>query len=247
MKKILALILMLMIALSSTAFASDLGVQLIGGEDTAIVPMSLDDLQIGTSYTIDGYAVVVPKDAKIVQCFAQFGESGNYSVYMQNQYSSDKENNYNIVYSYSTSNLQKNSWRYSDAAWMDSGDSADFAWFLMDVTNLQKKSVEYIEEASIKVVYNDDYEFNGWIRQVVYDHMEDRNGDKGLSRYNHEKEDYPNEIVMNPAKIEPIDMMYTGTYAFGCTLPNYVIEDKKAPLRMEIKLGENDLTYHIRK
>ena len=58
---------------------------------------------------------------------------------------------------------------------------------------------------------------------------------------------YSSEIVMNPKKTEAVDVMYTGTYAFGCTLPNYVIEDKKSPLRIEISMDGNELTYHIRK
>jgi len=246
MKRIVSLVLCLAMLLTTAALAEDLGVQVIGG-NTAAIAVSLDDMQVGTAYTLDGYAVVVPKEMKVVQCFAQFGEAGDYSVYQEGAYNSNKNTSYAPVYANSTSKLQFNSWRYKDASWMDSGESADFAWLLMDVTNLQKKTVEFTEEVSIKVVYQDDYEFNGWIRQIVYDHMEAQNGDKGLSRYGYEKEEYPNEIVMNPAKVEAIDMMYTGTYAFGCTLPNFVLEDKKSPLRMEIKLGENELTYHIRK
>ena len=41
-------------------------------------------------------------------------------------------------------------------------------------------------------------------------------------------------------------MMYTGIFVFGCTLPNSVVESK-APLRIEINLGGNELTYNIRK
>ena len=52
---------------------------------------------------------------------------------------------------------------------------------------------------------------------------------------------------MNSTKTEVVDVMYTGTYASGCTLPNYVIEDKKSPLRIEISMDGNELTYHIRK
>lgn len=40
--------------------------------------------------------------------------------------------------------------------------------------------------------------------------------------------------------------MYTGHYAFGCTLPNAVVNSKK-PLRMVITIDGNELTYNIRK
>lgn len=246
MKKLFAFVLALSMLLGTTALAEDLGVQVIGGNTQAFAT-SLDDMQIGTSYKLEGYAVVVPKDMKTIECFAQFGENGDFGVYQESAYNGNANTSYAPVYAHSESKLQFNSWRYKDASWMDSGDSADFVWLMMDVTNLQKKGVEFTEEATVKVVYQDDYEFNGWIRQIIYDHMEAQNGNKGVSRYGYDKDDYPNEIVMNPAKVEVIDMMYTGTYVFGCTLPNYVLEDKKAPLRIEIKLGENELTYNIRK
>ena len=246
MKRFLLLALALVLTVS-VAVAEDLGVQVIGGPDAGSTAVSLDDLQLGTTYSLDGYAVVAPREMKTVDCFAQFGESGDYGVYQANPHSGSTNTSFAPVYAHSESRYRNDSWQYIDASWMDSGDTANFAWLLMDVTNLQKTSVDFTEEVTIKVVYQDDYEFNGWIRQIVYDHMEAQNGDKGLSRYGYEKDDYPNEIVLNPANVEAIDMMYTGTYVFGCTLPNYVLEDKKSPLRIEIQLGDNDLTYNIRK
>lgn len=248
MKKFVLLALALALTVSmAVAGAEDLGVQVIGGPDAGSAAMSLDDLQLGTAYTLDGYAVVAPREMKTVDCFAHFGESGDYGVYQANPHSGGTNTSFAPVYAHSESRHRNDSWQYVDASWMDSGDSADFAWLLMDVTNLQKTSVDFTEEVAIKVVYQDDYEFNGWIRQIVYDHMEAQNGDKSLSRYGYEKDDYPNEIVLNPVNVEAIDMMYTGTYSFVCTLPHYVLEDKKSPLRIEIQLGDNDLTYNIRK
>ena len=52
--------------------------------------------------------------------------------------------------------------------------------------------------------------------------------------------------VLDPEDAELTSMMYTCHIVFGCTLPNAVVQGKE-PLRMEIKLGDNDLTYHIRK
>ena len=115
----------------------------------------------------------------------------------------------------------------------------------MDVTNRQKKAVNFIEEASVKIIYQDEYEFTGWVRQIDPDVMSKSETNYGTSRLNGDKNDYPNVVVLNPAKTHPIDMMYTGHYVFGCTIPNFVVEDKKSPLRMEIKLGDSELTYHI--
>lgn len=246
MKKLWVLAVLALLLVCATAAAEDLGIQIIR-PDAERTAMSLEDMQLGTEYALDGYAVVKLREAKIVDSFAQFGEEGDYSVHQKNPYDGKSDTSYATVFAHSESKLQMNSWSYVDAAWMDSGESADFFWLLTDVTNLQKKSVNFVEEATVKVVYQDDYEFNGWIRQIVYDHMEYQNGDRGLSRYGYDKADYPNEIVMNPAMTESVDVMYTGTYAFGCTLPNYVVEDKKSPLRIEISMGGNELTYHIRK
>lgn len=247
MKKILAIAIAFVLAvLPMAACAEDLGVQVIGGPEVAAVAVSLDDMQLGATYMMDGYAVVVPKEFKTVECFSQFGESGEFGVTIVKNYG-DLNPSFAPVYSYGESTFRYCDWSYIDAAWMDSGDTADFVWLLADVTNLQKTGVEFTEEAVVKVVYQDDYEFSGWVRQIVYDHMENQNGDKKVSRYGFDKEDYPSEIVMNPAKVETVEMMYTGTYVFGCTLPNYVLEDKASPLRIEIQLGENDLTYNIRK
>jgi len=232
MKKILALVLMLMLALSSTAFAGDLGIQMIGGEDTTTVPMSLDDLQLGTNYEIDGYSWVIPEDFQFVDYFGQFKKDANYKA------SQDSHNDGNHVYYQKPVDYW--TWYYTDASWQSSGANGEFAWLLMDVTNLQKKPVAFMEETSIKVVYDDEYEFVGWMRQINYDY------NKAVYRYGASTVGGP-VAVLHPDNEEAIDMMYTGTYVFGCTLPNSVVEDKSAPLRMEIKLGENDLTYHIRK
>lgn len=188
MKKFFVLaVIVAIFASMAVASAEDLGVQVIGDNNAATVAVSLDDMQFGTSYTLDGYAVVVPKELKTIECFAQFGEKEDYSVYQANKYDGNVDKSYAPVYCHSESKLQFSSWRYADAAWMDSGESADFVWLLMDVTNLQKSGVEFTEEVTVKVVYQDDYEFSGWIRQIVYDHMEDQNGNKGLSRYGYGK------------------------------------------------------------
>lgn len=247
MKKFLGLFLVLiMLFIASAGLADDLAIKIIGGENTAMEAVSLDDLQLGTAYTIDGYAVISPKEFIIADCFAQFGKDGNYGVH-QAASLSHPEKEPSIVYSYADSKFNKEQWRYSDAHWIDSGKTAEFLWFIIDITNLQKVDIEFIEQATVKVVYNDDYEFGGWVRQINYDNLEDVYSNGGISRFNQEKGTYPMTIVMHPETVAPVAMMYSSSYVFGCTLPNYVIEDKDSPLRIEIQLGNNDLTHHIRK
>ena len=51
--------------------------------------------------------------------------------------------------------------------------------------------------------------------------------------------------ALDPADEQPIDMVYTGHYVFGCTLPTAVVNGSE-PLSMVIDLGGNELTYNIR-
>ena len=123
--------------------------------------------------------------------------------------------------------------------WNDSGTSADFAWLIINITNMQKQEAFFLKDASVKVVFNDDYEYAGWIRQFNYDY------NKAVFRADYDGV-YANAAVLDPANEEAVGMLYTGTYAIGCTLPNVVVEGK-APLRVIITLGANELTYNIRK
>lgn len=234
MKKILSMLLVLsMLLTASAALAEDLGVQVIGGNNTNTIAMSLDDMQLGKTYSIDGYAKVTPVEYLVVDYFGQFNKDADYS---------DVNDSYQKGHVYYQESALKGNWAnyYKQASWQDSGLNADFMWLKMDVTNLQMNPVAFMENASVKVVYADEYEFAGWVRQINYDY------NTNCYRYGADTNG-GGTVVINPGNEEPIDMMYTGTYVFGCTLPNSVIEDKGASLRVEIKLGENDLTYHIRK
>lgn len=239
MKRIVCTLLafVMLLSLSSVALASDLGVQVIGGPETEPQAISLDDLQLGKTYTIDGYATIVPVDAQFVDYFAQFSSNADY----QDSSWTYPTNNDADAYVYYQEDALKGygSSYYRQAGWMDSGLNADFFWFRCDITNLQKKTVQYLGEASVKIVYDDEYEFNGWIRQANFDY------NTAVYRYNTTTSGAP-FAVLDPANEEGIDMMYTGTFIFGCTLPNSVVESK-APLRIEITLGSNELTYNIRK
>lgn len=244
MKKHLALMIIVAMLASMTAVhAEDLGVQVIGGPETENTPMSLDDLQLGQSYTIDGYAKIKPMEYLTVDYFAQFKKDADYGNVNDGNYADPNSNQ--VFVDQLNSKWYKN-WRWWDAYWNDSGVNADFAWFMMDITNLQKKSFSFMENASVKVMYQDEYEFAGWVRQVNYDYINYGAEGRKVSRYDSQT-NCPNVVVLDPANVEAIDMMYTGTYAFGATLPNSVIEDTGSPLRMVITIDGNELTYNIRK
>jgi len=108
---------------------------------------------------------------------------------------------------------------------VNSGVYADYAYLLVDFVNLKKVPVDFTADAHVAVVYNEDYVFSGWVRQLNYD--------------------ISNSVLLDPMNIAPIDMLHGGHYIFGCKLPTAVIEGTE-PLKMVINLGKHELTYYIR-
>ena len=106
-----------------------------------------------------------------------------------------------------------------------SGNEADYAYLRFDMRNLSKKQASFLGNMNVKVIYDDEYDYNGFVGQFDYNHSD--------------KESVPYEI--------PLDPMYTGHYFASCTLPNFVVQDKNSPLRMIITINGHEFTYHIRK
>ena len=223
------MVLALLLALSmSSACADDLGIQVIGGPNAATQTQSLDDIQVGTTYTLDGFAKVTPVEYLVVDYFGQFNKDANYSRTFTDY------NNRDYVY-YRTNLIDY----LVDASWQDSGMNAEFVWLKLDITNLQKEPISFMKNIEVKVTYDGEYEFAGWVRQINYDY--------NIICYRRNSNTRGGgTVVMNPANEEAINPMYTGTYVIGCTLPNSLFEDK-APLNIEIDIAGNQLTYQVKK
>lgn len=232
MKKLVALLLAALL-LCSAAMAEDLGIQMVGG-DMVTEATSLEDIAMGASYDIDGYAQVKPVSFQFVDSFAQYNkdmagkndqkdttDNGSWAVFSVDPLASNYSNYYKNMY------------------WNESGTNAEFAWLHIDLVNLTKSDMAFMEKATVKVVYDDEYEFIGWVRQMNYDY------NKIVYRGGYDQK-YGPTAVIDPANEEPIGMLYTGSFIFGCTLPNVVVENDEVPLRIEIKLGDNDIIYNIR-
>ncbi len=254
MKKMLALFTCALLLCMTCAYAEDLGIQVIGGNTTTdTTPVSLDDLQLNTIYPIDGYAIVVPQEFLFVDFFAQFKKDEGDHIYTRTKNCSDndyywyQECDSSIVYASASNALYSNDWRYAYANWQESGSGAQFAWFRIDITNTNESIEDMTKNISVKYVYRDEFEFGGWIRLIDYSRILMDYSDGCVTRYGYELNMHPAQIVVHPDNNATIGYMTTGNYVLGCTLPNYVVEDTKAPLRIEIKLGDNELTYHIRK
>lgn len=225
MKKLVALFLMLALMLGMSAMAEDdLGVQVIGGPDVAAVADNLDDMKLESTYTIDGFARVKPVSFEIIDEFKQ--------------YAKDKAGDNSEGGSWGTNAWARVSYGtnyyYKNILYKRAGANAEFAWLLMDVTNLAKGPVDLTQDVTVRVFFDEEYEFSGWVRMFNYDY-DVYNGNKELIR-----------TVLDPANSEETGMMYTCHMVFGCTLPNAVVEGKE-PLRMEITMGDSVMTYHIRK
>ena len=230
MRKMLTMVLALLLALSmSSAYAEDLGIQVIGGPNAATQTQSLDDIQVGTTYTLDGFAKVTPVEYLVVDYFGQFNKDANYSN------TSTDYNRHDYVRYIAADSV----YYLVDASWQDSGMNAEFVWLKLDIVNLQKSPISFMKDTTVKVVYDGEYEFAGWVRQINYDY------NINCYRWNSDTKG-GGTVVMNPANEEAINPMYTGTYVIGCTLPNSVFEDK-APLNIEIDIAGNQLTYQVKK
>lgn len=222
MKKVVALALAAMMLLgAAVAVAEDLGVQLVGGSDDITETVSLDNMKLETTYTIDGYARVTPRVWQFTDRFYQFEKDHVGDFRDGGSEGNNPSNGYYYQY-----------YKYINI--MHSGENADFAWFEVDVTNLTKNDIDFTQEAEVMVIYDEDYEFVGWVRMINYDYDTSTSGGKLI------------RSTLDPANSETTPMMYTAHMIFGCTLPNAVVEGKE-PLRIEINLGGNELIFHIRK
>lgn len=206
MKKLLSMILVLvmLLGLSSVAFAAEMGVQVIGGPEADLLPVNLDDVKLNVDVEIEGYGILTPITFEYLDTI-QYYEKGAHNT------------------------------DYHQECYYSSGNEADYALLRMDITNTQLKAVDFTKSAAIVVWYDDVYQYNGWIYQYNYNNV-DNHGDRGGGDVR----------VINPEDNFVIEPMYQGHYAFGCTLPNAVVNSKK-PLRMVITIDGNEITYNIRK
>ena len=211
MKKILSMLLVLSMLFGCSVAMAEMGVQVIGGPDVDIEPVSLDDVKLNASVSIDGYADIF---------LTEFSYKDILGFYVQGKHDIDPYKDWYYV----------------------SGADADFAVLRVDLTNLSTKDKQFLENCEVKVVFDDTYEYGGWCYQYNYNNATyDWSGTFGsLNKIQN------TEFVINKEDVFAVGPMYTGHYAFGCTLPNAVINSKK-PLRLVITIDGNEITYNIRK
>ena len=200
--------------------------------------MTFDNVTFGKAYKIKGYASIKLLGFKFVNIYAQW-EDGKAGTDHEVPYF----NTTDAVYYQKPKKLNvltgKENNAYKNCYFIESGNEAEFAWLKVDVINLQKTPANFVKDITVKVIYDDEYEFNGWVRQFNYDYSKSE-----IYRFK-ETTVIGWPVCLSPADETSIGSMYDGHYVFGCTVPNHAINDKTAPLRMEITMGDHKLTYNI--
>lgn len=158
MKKVLLIVMTMFIA-SLSCFAANMGVQMIGGPDIDTTPASLDNMKVGETVTIDGYARITISKAEYTD------EIWSYSQNQTRMYESYGWHNRNID---------------------SSGVEADYYRLYIDITNLSLIPVDFLKDCTVIATYNDIYKFNGWCHQINWNNTYEDGEDLNKTSYIHD-------------------------------------------------------------
>lgn len=180
-----------------------------------------------------GSSSVYPQTPDVVQDYYSSGVSsiGSFDGYIDNAaIGKTAEIEDFAVFSFSSFSFvdsirQYNEGSYSESHVFESGAEAQYAVFKVDIVNRTKQAVDFLSDVYVKVVYDDEYAFEGWSYQYNFDASSD--------------------IVLSRKDQFGIMPMYSGHYVFGCTLPNSVVESYE-PLEIIITINGVEITYKIR-
>ena len=203
--------------------------------------MTFDNVTFGKVYKIKGYASIKLLGFKFVNMYAQWEDSKAGANLEKKWVNIDKDIRNRVLSSNKKGQDSVDEYyaAFQNCIFKYSGNEAEFAWLKVDVINFQKAPANFVKDITIKVIFNDEYEYDGWVRQFNYNYSKSE-------IYRHQDTTvigWP--VCLSPVDEMQIDPIYEGHYAFGCTLPNYVVENA-APLRMIINMGGHKLTYNIR-
>ena len=175
-------------------------------DSTNSQPLSFDNLKIGETLQIDGYASITLTEVTAVDTLRSYNPGATHT---------------------------DTGW--SNTSFVESGPEAEFCILKMDVTNLQLEAMDFIDDCTVTAVYDDVYQYAGWIHQHNWDNTGEGSygGDAGKT------------IYIAPEDRFEIAPMYTGHYLFGVTLPNAILSDN-APLSIHIKAQNEEFTYIVR-
>lgn len=137
----------------------------------------------------------------------------------------------------------------------------EIALLKAEITNLSTEVIMFsmgekypycrVVSLDVTVLYRDKIPFNGTASQ----YSDEKPGLLMWHSYTEEYKSYGSPSLLNitpPSVVRvptfvAVDKMYTRNFAFFCKLPKRVVNDKKSPLQMIIRIGDDELTYSIRK
>ena len=132
--------------------------------------VTFDNVTFQKAYKIKGYASVTLLGFKFVNMYAQW-DDGKASENKENA-SERSRNSEQYVFSQKTKDKRGDvhySLPFINCHFVQSGNEAEYAWLKVDILNLQKISATFIKDIAVKVIYDDEYEYEGWVRQFNYD------------------------------------------------------------------------------
>lgn len=221
MKKALLTFICVLFSLTFCFADNGMGVKVMGNKNNNTDPVSVDNLVVGKEVEIEDYAIIKPTE------FGFFDSLGCY-----NKGETRVNTDTNSIY------------RHKTYVWYKSENEADYAILRCDLTNTDLKSKDFTKNCTVKVIFNDKYQYEGWVYQNNYNNSS--SNDKNDYILEEDKGKQNKRWAIDKADNFAIEPMYKGHYIFGCTLPNAVIESTK-PLKMIITLDGNEITYNIRK
>lgn len=123
----------------------------------------------------------------------------------------------------------------------ESGNEAQFILMKMSITNQTDYPVNYLQNVSVVLTFDDAYQYGGWKYQYNHD-----NGTSTRTYVNEADCGRQNQnYVIDPSDNFAIAPGVTGYYCFGCTVPNAIVE-MDAPLTMTVTIDGHEIVHNIR-
>jgi len=79
MKRVLAMLLVFLMLLTTSAMAAGMGVQIIGGPEVETEPVSLDDVKLDVEVEIDGYGIITPTGFSFADMLRTYMKGDSYN------------------------------------------------------------------------------------------------------------------------------------------------------------------------
>ena len=136
-KTLVSLLMVIAITLSCYAADNSMGIQMIGGPGVDTTPVSLDNMKVGETVTIDGYGRITITEVGTID----------------------------IIDYYQQGKRNIGDWGNDNRRRENSGVEAEFYIVKMDIVNLSLQPTNFLKNCTVVATYDDVYKFGGWCHQ----------------------------------------------------------------------------------